>query len=100
MNKKTVQFNCVKCTTPVYRLSKKVDQVNKVCGKCNQDQPIETNNGCIVVQDTSESPQTSIGGQFYVQDKIKHYRAKLDQVEVLSQQDTNASFMDLWQKAV
>lgn len=40
MNNKTIQFNCVKCTTPVYRLGSRVDVQNKLCGRC-KNRPVK-----------------------------------------------------------
>lgn len=103
-NNRTLQFVCSKCNGGVFRLGKKVDQNNKLCGKCNTQKGVNTGPQLPSEQDLIESdiklPVTQLGSVFVaareVTDRVNHYRARLDKVLELAKINPQETFYSLW----
>ena len=129
MKSKSVQFVCVKCNEPVYRLGVKVNKTKLLCGYCNklkkrgkvvnQDRPIKatklppvetspTNPDKITVDDVFKTPNPSTaipetGNKTQdIVERISQYHSLLSRViELLLElkPDHNETFLSLWTKA-
>jgi|SRR3989304_5345753 len=129
MKSKTVQFVCVKCNEPVYRLGVKVNFGLKLCGYCSklkkkgkvvdQDGPVKatklpsvetfpTNPDKITVDDVFKTPNPSMSipetgdNTKDIVERINQYHSILSRViESLLElkPDHDETFLSLWTKA-
>lgn len=115
MNKRSLQFVCVKCLENVFRIGRKVNLSLKLCGKCTKLSGYETVPVLEKVPyNLPQLPQVGVllqeGSQPLVDQftdlasqtmhyKIQYYRDLLNKVEELSTKNVNKTFYELWNTA-
>jgi hypothetical protein len=88
-------FDCVKCNNPVYRLGSRVNQEQKYCGKCVDEdlcqEPIK-----IPTELTQEKTLLTSDINHTVQQKINYYQERLNIAKEMAVIFLELPFDELW----